>query len=40
MKPSNRHTARSASRAAWSLTLGFGGVTGQRVMGIAAPAPI
>jgi hypothetical protein len=40
MNPTNRHPARSASRAAWSLTLGFGGVAGQSVMGIAAPAPI
>jgi hypothetical protein len=40
MNPTNRPTARSACRAAWSLTLGFGGVSGQRVMGIAAPAPI
>ncbi len=39
MKPTNLHSARSASRAAWSLALGFGGVTAQRVTGIG-PAPI
>jgi hypothetical protein len=39
MNPTNLHTARSASRAAWSLALGFGGVAAQRVMGIG-PAPI
>jgi hypothetical protein len=39
MTPTNLHTARSASRAAWSLALGFGGVAGHRVTGIG-PAPI
>jgi hypothetical protein len=39
MTPTNPHTARSASRAAWSLALGFGGVASKRVAGIG-PAPI
>jgi hypothetical protein len=39
MNPTNRHTARSASRASRSLALGFGGVAGKRVSGIG-PAPI
>jgi hypothetical protein len=39
MTPTNLHTARSASRAAWSLALGFGGVQGKRVTGMS-PAPI
>jgi hypothetical protein len=39
MKPTNLHTTRSASRAAWSLALGFGGVAAQRVTAIG-PAPI
>jgi hypothetical protein len=35
-----RHiTARSASRAAWPMSLGLGGVAGNRVTG-TGPAPI
>jgi len=39
MKPTNLHSTRSASCAAWSMALGFGGVAAQRVTGIG-PAPI
>jgi hypothetical protein len=39
MKPTNLHSTRSASRAGWSMALGFGGVAAQRVTGIG-PAPI
>ena len=39
MNPTSLTIARSASGAAWSLALGFGGVAGKRVAGIG-PAPI
>jgi hypothetical protein len=39
MTPTKPPIDRSASRAAWSPALGFGGVAGQRVTG-NGPAPI
>jgi hypothetical protein len=38
MKPTRLHAIRSASRAAWSMALGFGGVAAQRATG-NGPAP-
>jgi hypothetical protein len=39
MNPTRHTTARSASRAAWPLVLGIGGVAGKRLSG-NAPARI